>query len=77
MRKALLIAVVGAVALLVVGTSVAVAGNENGNKLSCFSGTQDGGYNGTCGFTGSAATLNNVDSGAPRGGVAATRLERW
>jgi hypothetical protein len=35
MRKALLIAVVGAVALLVVGTSLAVAGNENGNKLSC------------------------------------------
>ena len=59
MRKTILTVVVTAVAL--VGASITLAGNENGNKLSCFSGTTDGGFNGTCAFTGDGATLNNVD----------------
>ena len=59
MKKILL--ALTAVVAIGVAVPVAVAGNESGNKLSCFSGTQDGGYNGTCTFTGSVATLNNVD----------------
>lgn len=41
-------------------------GNENGNKFQCFSGTTDGGYNGTCAYTasGDGAVLNTVDSDA-------------
>ena len=39
-------------------------GNENGNKFQCFSGTTDGGFNGTCTYTasGDGAVLNTVDS---------------
>ena len=58
MRKALLTALVAAVALI--GASVALAESENGNKLSCFSGTEDG-FNGTCTFTADGAELDNVD----------------
>ena len=62
MRKLLLFGLVGAVALL--GASVASAGSERGNTLSCFSGTEDGGADGVCTFTADGAVLNNVDGDA-------------
>lgn len=62
MRKLLLLALVAAVAL--VGASIAFAGSERGNTLSCFSGTEDGGANGTCTFTADGAVLDNVDGDA-------------
>ena len=61
-RKLLLFGLVGAVALL--GASVASAGSERGNTLSCFSGTEDGGVNGVCRFTADGAVLSNVDGDA-------------
>lgn len=59
MRKSTITGLVGALAL--VAASIAFAGNANGNKLSCFSGTEDGGYNGVCALTADGATLDNVD----------------
>ena len=59
MRKAILIVCIAATALA--GATVALAGNEKGNTLSCFSGTQEGGANGTCAFTTDGATLNTID----------------
>jgi hypothetical protein len=44
--------------------SVAIAGSENGNKLQCFDGTSDGGFNGTCTLTSDGATLNTIDGDA-------------
>ena len=54
-----LIALVFVLALVL--TSVAVAGSENGNKLLCFDGTTDGGFNGVCTPTEDGATLNTID----------------
>jgi len=44
--------------------SAAAAGNaNNGNKLQCFSGTEDGGFNGTCALLGGGcASLDTVDN---------------
>ena len=58
--KKILLALTAVVAIGV-AVPVALAGNENGNKLSCFSGTEDS-VHGVCTFTGSVATLNNVDN---------------
>jgi hypothetical protein len=48
--------------------SPSYAANPNagtqGNKLQCFSGTTDGGYNGTCTLIANGATLNTVDGDA-------------
>jgi hypothetical protein len=57
-----LIALVSVLALVL--TSVAIAGNENGNKLLCFDGTTDGGFNGVCTLTEDGATLNTIDGDA-------------
>ena len=54
-----LIALASVVALIL--TSVAIAGSENGNKLLCFDGTTDGGFNGVCTLTADGATLNTID----------------
>ena len=62
MRKTILTVCLAALAL--VGASIALAGSENGNTLSCFSGTEDGGANGTCTFTANGAVLDNVDNDA-------------
>lgn len=59
MRRTILTVCVAALALA--GASPALAGTEKGNTLSCFSGTEDGGYNGTCTFTADGAVLDNVD----------------
>jgi hypothetical protein len=48
-----------AVVAIGVAVPVAVAGNESGNKLSCFSGDNP---NVTCSFNGTVATLDTVDS---------------
>jgi hypothetical protein len=58
-RTTILSVFIATVAL--VGASAALAGSENGNTLSCFSGTQDGGANGTCTLTADGAVLDNVD----------------
>lgn len=58
MRKTLLVVFVAALTL--VGASIGLAGDK-GNTLSCFSGTQDGDYNGTCTLTSDGATLDNDD----------------
>jgi hypothetical protein len=44
--------------------SVAIAGSDNGNKLQCFDGTSDGGFNGVCTLTADGATLNTIDGDA-------------
>ena len=44
--------------------SVATADSENGNKLQCFDGTSDGGFNGVCTLTAEGATLNTIDGDA-------------
>ncbi len=44
--------------------STAIAGSENGNKIQCFDGTTDGGFNGTCTLTAEGATLDTVDGDA-------------
>jgi hypothetical protein len=44
--------------------SIALAGSDNGNKLQCFDGTTDGGFNGTCTLTSDGATLNTIDGDA-------------
>ena len=54
-----LIALVSVLALVL--TSVAIAGSENGNKLLCFDGTSDGGFNGVCTLNEDGATLNTID----------------
>lgn len=59
MRKTILSVFIATVAL--VGGSAALAGSENGNTLSCFSGTQDGVANGMCTLTADGAVLDNVD----------------
>jgi hypothetical protein len=55
-------ALIAAVAL--VFASLAMAGSENGNKLQCFDGTTDGGFNGVCTLTADGATLNTIDGDA-------------
>ena len=42
--------------------SYAANTSSSGNKLQCFSGTADGGYNGTCTLISNGASLNTVDS---------------
>ena len=44
--------------------SGAFAGSENGNKLQCFDGTTDGGFNGTCTLTSDGAVLDTTDGDA-------------
>jgi hypothetical protein len=58
MRKLVLGASVLAALVL---TTVSFAGNENGNKLQCFDGTTDGGFNGTCELTAGGAVLDTTD----------------
>lgn len=58
-------------------------GNENGNKLQCFSGTTDtqqnpgyGPYNGTCTLTSNGAVLNTVDNdGDPNNAYAGVYIQ--
>jgi hypothetical protein len=50
--------------LALVFASVALAGSENGNKLQCFDGTSDGGFNGVCTLTADGATLDTIDGDA-------------
>ncbi len=57
-----LIGVVVLVALALAST--AIAGSENGNKIQCFDGVTDGGFNGTCALTAEGATLDTVDGDA-------------
>ena len=58
MRKYL----IGAIALVVLALgSVALAAPGSGNRLYCFSGAEDGGYNGTCTLTAGGAVLDNND----------------
>jgi hypothetical protein len=55
---------VAAAAVLLFATSVYAAPNSNslnGNKLQCFSGTMDGGYNGDCTLIQNGAFLDNTD----------------
>jgi hypothetical protein len=47
---------------LTVGFNSAFAASGNGNKIQCFDGTTDGGYNGTCVMNISSATLDTLDS---------------
>ena len=57
MRKYL----IGAIALAVLALgSAALAAPGSGNRLYCFSGTEDG-YNGTCTLSGSGAVLDTTD----------------
>ena len=63
-----LIALASVVALIL--TSVAIAGSENGNKLLCFDGTTDGGFNGVCTLTADGATLNTIDGDTDPNGAA-------
>lgn len=44
--------------------AMAASSSSSGNKLQCFSGTQDGGYNGTCTLTRNGADLNTIDADA-------------
>jgi hypothetical protein len=60
--KAPLSMLVALIALVL--ASVALAGSENGNKLQCFDGTTDGGFNGTCTLTADGAVLNATDGDA-------------
>jgi hypothetical protein len=60
--KAPLSALVALVTLVV--ASAALAGSENGNKLQCFDGVTDGGFNGTCTLTSDGAILNTIDGDA-------------
>ena len=58
MRKYL----IGAIALVVlVLGSAALAAPGSGNRLYCFSGTEDGGANGTCTLTGGGAVIDTTD----------------
>ena len=58
MRKYL----IGAIALVVLALgSVALGAPGSGNRLYCFSGAEDGGYNGTCTLTAGGAVLDNND----------------
>jgi hypothetical protein len=53
---------IGAIALVVLALgSVALAAPGSGNRLYCFSGTEDGGYNGTCTLTADGAVLDTTD----------------
>lgn len=56
MRRGMLAALAATAAL--VGASAALAGSENGNRLSCFAGS-----GGTCTLTGESATLDNSSGG--------------
>jgi len=59
-RLFLLLGLSAVLAAAIAGSALA---GPNGNKLTCFSGTTDGGpYGGTCSLTtGGVATLNNTD----------------
>ena len=60
MRKYL----IGAIALVVLALgSVALAAPGSGNRLYCFSGTEDGGYNGTCTLTAGTAPCSTTTDG--------------
>jgi hypothetical protein len=54
--------------LLMLSSSASAAApdpaNANGNKIQCFDGTTDGGFNGVCTLTANGATLNTVDADA-------------
>ena len=53
---------IGAIALVVLALgSVALAAPGSGNRLYCFSGTEDGGSNGTCTLAADGAVLNTND----------------
>jgi hypothetical protein len=68
MKRPVYIAALSVLSLgLVAGSASAVpgrgGGNENGNKLQCFQGSGNTGFNGTCSFDSSgAAVLNTVDN---------------
>lgn len=51
-------------ALVLAVASGALADSTSGNKLQCFSGSTDGGFNGTCTLTSSGADLNTIDNDA-------------
>ncbi len=48
-------------ALVLTSSAAGNPASDNGNKLQCFSGTTDGGYNGTCQLIKNGAYLNTYD----------------
>ena len=61
MKRFITLAAIAAVCVGVLAAP-ALAGNAKGNKFQCFSGTTDGGFNGTCLAEADSAILSTVDA---------------
>lgn len=57
----IVVAIGAALALTVSISAQTFAAPESASPLMCFSGTTDGGYNGTCTLSGNTAVVNTVD----------------